>query len=234
MTTQDLSLSPHKSIQLISVIGIGHFFSHFYGIALPPLFPFLQEDLTVGFLGLGFLASAFYLASGSLQLPMGILVDRFGPARVLIFGITLQAVAVILISYASSYWMIFVLVLLMGAGNSVYHPADYTIISARMPSQRLGLAFSIHTFSGHLGWAAAPTVLGFIALNYGWRTALFIAGLCGLMAAALMLLNRNLLGMSVIVAASHKGAEIAKVGLKQILTRPILACFYFSCCSQWR
>lgn len=227
MTIQAAPLSPRKGIQLISVIGVGHFFSHFYGIALPPLFPFLQEDLTVGFLGLGFLASAFYLASGSLQLPMGILVDRFGPAKVLIFGITLQAVAVILISYASSYWIIFALVLLMGAGNSVYHPADYTIISARMPSQRLGLAFSIHTFSGHLGWAAAPTTLGFIALNYGWRTALLVAGLCGLMAAALMLLNRNLLGMSVIITASHKGAEIAKVGLKEILTRPILACFLF-------
>lgn len=227
MTTQSIALSPRKGIQLISVIGVGHFFSHFYGIALPPLFPFLQQDLTVGFLGLGFLASAFYLASGSLQLPMGILVDRFGPAKVLILGITLQATAVLLISYASSYWAIFALVLLMGAGNSVYHPADYTIISARMPSQRLGLAFSIHTFSGHLGWAAAPTALGFIALNYGWRTALFVAGIGGLIAAFLLLLNRQLLGMDVITAVAHKGAEAAKVGLKQILTRPILACFLF-------
>ncbi|MEZ5648233.1 MAG: MFS transporter [Alphaproteobacteria bacterium] len=227
MTGQLETLSPRKGVQLISVIGIGHFFSHFYGIALPPLFPFLQTALNVGFADLGVLVAAFYLASGSLQVPMGILVDRFGPAKVLILGITIQAIAILFMGMASSYWIIFILVLLLGAGNSVYHPADYAILAARVPAQRLGLAFSIHTFSGHLGWAAAPVAMGFIALNYGWQMALIVAGIGGLIAATLLLSNRRLLGMGALTALPTQSSKKSSFGLAQILTRPILACFVF-------
>ena len=40
---------------------------------------------------------------------------------------------------------------LAGLANSVYHPADYAILGASMAEERVGRAFSIHTFAGFLG-----------------------------------------------------------------------------------
>ena len=46
--------------------------------------------------------------------------------------------------------------MLSGAGNAVFHPADYAILNARVSSPRLGHAFSIHGMGGSIGWAVAP------------------------------------------------------------------------------
>ena len=48
---------------------------------------------------------------------------------------------------------------LLGLANSVYHPADYAILSAHMDEARMGRAFSIHTFAGFLGGAVAPAIM---------------------------------------------------------------------------
>ena len=45
---------------------------------------------------------------------------------------------------------------LAGVGNTVYHPADYALLSHHVPAERIGQAFSIHTFAGMLGSAVAP------------------------------------------------------------------------------
>ena len=48
---------------------------------------------------------------------------------------------------------------LAGVGNTVYHPADYALLSHHVPSDRIGQAFSVHTFAGMLGSAVAPASL---------------------------------------------------------------------------
>src|SRR5512143_108141 len=48
---------------------------------------------------------------------------------------------------------------LAGFGNTVHHPAGYAILSHRVPSDRIGQAFSVHTFAGMLGSAVAPVSL---------------------------------------------------------------------------
>ncbi len=54
-----------------------------------------------------------------------------------------------------------------GAGNSVFHPADFALLNASVNPNRLGRAFSIHGVGGSLGWAAAP-VMYFLDSMFGW------------------------------------------------------------------
>ena len=54
---------------------------------------------------------------------------------------------------------------LLGLANSVYHPADYAILSAHMDEARMGRAFSIHTFAGFLGGAVAPAIMATLVCN---------------------------------------------------------------------
>ena len=61
-----------------------------------------------------------------------------------------------LMGFAPQLWMLYVLACLGGIGNSVYHPADYSILTGRITAARMARAYSVHTVTGTLGWAAAP------------------------------------------------------------------------------
>ena len=65
---------------------------------------------------------------------------------------------------------------LAGVGNTVYHPADYALLSQHVPSDRIGQAFSVHTFAGMLGSAVAPASLLIMQSQWGWRGAFIGAG----------------------------------------------------------
>ena len=56
----------------------------------------------------------------------------------------------------NSFWVLVAMFALVGLGNTVYHPADYALLSRHVAAERVGQAYSIHTFAGMLGSAAAP------------------------------------------------------------------------------
>ena len=60
---------------VVGLLSAGHFFSHFYMLALPPLFPVLKAEFGVSYTALGGIVAAFSVASGAAQYPMGVLVD---------------------------------------------------------------------------------------------------------------------------------------------------------------
>ena len=176
---------------VIGLVATGHFFSHFYMLVLPPLFPLLRTELGVSYTALGTILAAFSIASGAAQLPVGALVDRFGARFILIGGLILLAGSVGLMGQFSSYGAILILAFLAGLGNSAFHPADYTILGASVGGQRMGRAFSIHTFAGHIGWVAAPTTMVFLTNLVGWRWALTVAGAVGLVAAVVLISQQH-------------------------------------------
>jgi MFS family permease len=172
--------------KVLVLVGTGHFFAHFYVIVLPPLFPLLREELAVSYAALGLLLTMPSLATMVLQTPVGFLVDRFGARWPLVIGLGIMSAAVAAAGFAPGYWALFVLMIIMGIGNSVFHPADYAILAARIEHRRLGRAFSLHTFAGHLGWAVAPGTVVFLTALWSWQTALAITGLCGLVVTLVM------------------------------------------------
>jgi MFS family permease len=116
---------PGSDLRIISVVGGAHFTSHFYQLVLPPLFPLMRESLGVSYTELGLLMAVFFAGSGFFQILAGFVVDRFGAHVVLPAGMALLAGSIMLMGLAPSVWMLFVLALIAGIGNSVYHPADF-------------------------------------------------------------------------------------------------------------
>jgi MFS family permease len=78
-----------------------------------------------------------------------------------------------------SYPSLIVSAVLLGLANSVYHPADYAILSAHMDETRMGRAFSIHTFAGFFGGAVAPAIVAALVATVGGHGALIVAGAVG-------------------------------------------------------
>lgn len=170
-----------------TVIGTGHGLSHFYMLALPPLFPLMQAELGLSYAALGLLVTLLNIATGCLQVVAGIIADRYGAKYLLMAGLALMGVSIAAVGAVDAYWAMAVLMLLAGVGNSVFHPANYVILNASVDPARLGRAFSIHTFTGNLGFAAAPPVILVLAWAFGWRGALFAAGALSLTAIAVVL-----------------------------------------------
>ena len=167
---------PSTEVSTIGAVGVAHFCSHLLQLALAPLFLLMRDDLGVSFLALGTLLSAFYLCSGIGQVAAGVLVDRFGADRLLLGGITLQGAATAAMGFAPGYWALLPLAALAGLGNSVYHPADLSILSHRIAPTRLGRAFAAHVIAGSIGFALSPLVSAAIAAAHGWRAALATMG----------------------------------------------------------
>src|ERR1700756_4918833 len=159
------------------LLGSGHFLSHFYQLCLPPLFIAWQEAFDVTFAELGMAMAVMSGTAALLQTPMGFLVDRYGARPFLIGGTLIMTLSMAGMGFATAYWQIVALALLSGVGNSVFHPADYPILSGSIAPARLGRSFAFHTFTGNVGFAAAPPATAALALLFGWRGALILVGL---------------------------------------------------------
>jgi MFS family permease len=170
-----------RDVRTIALIGLAHGCSHFFQLVLPPLFPLLVAELGVTYTELGAAMTAFFLASGIGQPLAGLLVDRFGARDVLLLGLGIYVLAVLGMAAASSVPTLICAMLLAGIGNCVFHPADYTLLSASVRSTHLGRAYGVHTLGGNLGWAIAPVFMLSLAGLLGWRAALVSAATLGAM-----------------------------------------------------
>ncbi|MBP6819629.1 MAG: MFS transporter [Ferrovibrio sp.] len=219
---------PFRDMQVMALIGLAHGISHFFQLVLPSLFPLLKDDFQVSYTQLGAVMTVFYVTSGLLQTPAGFLVDRIGARNVLLGGLGLYCAGILLYGLAPSFWMLFPIALLAGAGNSVFHPADYSILNASVNQTRLGRAYGSHTLGGNLGWALAPPLMAGAALLLGWRGALALAAVIGFATLALLLLGRERLAEDVNSKGRAQSAGGDKASLAPMLSLPVLVCFgYF-------
>ena len=177
---------PDAARRTLAAISAVHWVSHFHLFVLPMLFPFLKAQLGVGYIELGFALTVFGVVSGLTQAPTGYLADHIGARKVLLTGLTLGGLALIMLGLHLSYPWLIVCAALLGLANSVYHPANYAILSAHMDETRMGRAFSIHTFAGFLGGAVAPAIMAALVATVGGLGALIVAGAVGPLAALLL------------------------------------------------
>jgi FSR family fosmidomycin resistance protein-like MFS transporter len=214
-------------LRIVGVIGVAHFTSHFFQLALPPLFPAIHDGLSLSYGQLGFLVSAFFTASAFGQIAAGFVVDRYGPQLMLPAGVALLAGSIGAIGVVPSYPLMLVFAVFAGLGNSVYHPADYSVLTARVTPSRLARAYSVHTISGTLGWAAAPVTVLFLSQQFGWRHALLLVGIAGVSAAALLAVDRADLRLPVSFSVRREAVRLQEQTLSIFLSLPIVMAFLY-------
>ena len=144
-----------RDVRVIGLIGVAHSLSHFFQLALPPLFPLLRAEFDVSWTLLGLLVGVFYarerrhavrrrLCRGPRRRAAGA-AGRAGAC---------SPAAPSLASLVPGRLWLFPVVALMGVGNGVFHPADFAILNANVAPKRLGYAYSTHGVGGNLGYAA--------------------------------------------------------------------------------
>jgi len=223
--TEVLDAAPASHVRLVGVISAAHFVSHYYILLLAPLLPFVRAEYGVSYTEIGLALAAFNVVSAALQTPAGFLVDWLGARVLLIVGLAVGASAFVIAGLVDSFWVLVAMFALAGVGNTVYHPADYALLSHHVPPDRIGQAYSIHTFAGMLGSAVAPASLLLMQNYWGWRGAFIGAGILGFAVAAILLAVRDEPAAPEI--AKPAKAENSATGWQLLSSAPILLNFLF-------
>ena len=221
-------------IRVMSLIGFAHGTSHFFHLVIASLFPWLMADFRLNFTQAGALTTAFFIVSGVGQAMAGFAVDRYGAQRVLRSGLALFCASALALATARGYPTLLFAAILAGAGNAVFHPADFTVLNRSVSAGRLGHAFSAHGLAGNLGWAAAPVCMTGIAAFAGWRTAALAAGVVALSALSAVVLLRGFLRAE--AEAGATGGGRADTGAREsrlafLAVGAVWMCFFFFVCS---
>ena len=168
-----------RDAQVIGLVGLAHSTSHFFQLALPPLFPLLRDEFGVPFAALGALVRR--VLRGERHHAVRGRVRRRSLRRASRPARRPRAARRrnVLARLAPGVGWLFSVVALMGVGNGVFHPADFAILNANVAPRRLGHAYSAHGVGGNLGYIVAPVVSFGLGAAFGWRFALVAMGVIG-------------------------------------------------------
>ncbi len=162
---------------------LGYFLSYLYRTVNAIIAPNLVADLHLDPAGLGLLTSAYFLSFAAFQLPLGMLLDRFGPRRVEAVLLLFAALGAFVFARAESLSMLVLGRALIGLGVSACLMAAFKAFVIWFPPERLPLANGVQMVSGGLGALAATTpveaALGFT----DWRGVFLWLGTFTLLAA---------------------------------------------------
>ena len=172
----------------LTVITAAHGATDGGAVFLLPLLPLVMGELGLDALQAGVLVAVYNLTSSFLQLPLALVSDVSGKNRVFFAaGLALSAAAFIAFGHAQGYLSILVLMVLAGMGASTHHPQAVAILAEEFADQR-GFAIGWHGVGGSLGMSLYPIVTGVAALYMGWRQAIQLVALPGLVVAAAVFL----------------------------------------------
>jgi MFS transporter, FSR family, fosmidomycin resistance protein len=212
-----------RDAKVMGLIGLGHLISHFFHLIITPLFPWLRTEFDLSFAALGFIMTVLFLVSGVVQAIAGFAVDRFGARVTLFVGLASLVAGAVVFSMSHGYSMLLLGAVLVGCGNGVFHPVDYSVLNHQVSERRLGPAYSVHGVTGSLGWALAPIFLVGFAMHYGWRTAVLLAAVLPISLMVLLMFHREL-----IVTKAHHGTSVSSASALTFLCLPaVWWCFVF-------
>src|SRR5262244_3335678 len=155
-------------------------------VGFSALLPSIIDELSLSYTRAGLLASAFFYAYVLMQIPAGLLGDRFGRRRILLFGLLGGALAAGLTGLAGSFAALFLARALTGAFQGSLFSNDRAIIATVTPSDRIGLGQGV-SFSGPgIGLTFGFVIGGLLLELMPWRHVMMLFAL-GPIAAALLI-----------------------------------------------
>lgn len=151
----------------------------------------IRRDWGLSDTQLGWLVTAFTLLYAVVGVPLGRLADIWRRKNILIIGLTLWSGLTYLSGLCQGFWSLFAVRLGVGIGEASCAPASTSVIGDLFPARARARALSIFMMGLPAGLALSYIVSGTVAQHYGWRFAFYVAGIPGLLLAALTLMLRE-------------------------------------------
>jgi MFS family permease len=175
---------PHRGRTLL-LSGILHAFTHLYQVALLPLYLLIQKDPLLKLQSIEqatLLVTVLMLSYFVPAYAVGVMADHLNKRKLLAWGLAVNAVGFIGLSYAPSFPMALGCMVLSGMGGSFFHPAATALI-ARLYPTTTGKAFGLLGIGASAGFFLGPLYTGWRAASGNWRAPILEIGIVGLLAA---------------------------------------------------
>lgn len=172
--------------RLVPAYAVGYFLSYGLRSVNAVIAPELMRELGMSAAGLGLLTSAYFLAFGLFQLPLGLLLDRFGPRRVEAGLLLVAAAGCMLFGLGTSLQTLALARALIGLGVSACLMASFKAFSQWFPAERLPSLTATIMVAGGLGALSASVPVEAALPLLGWRGVFFLC-------AALLVLTSGFL-----------------------------------------
>lgn len=149
-----------RSFLEVWLISIGHSLTHWYPATFYVLAPVIGNELGLSYTQIASIVTAQAIAGALSNIPGGIICDAVG-RKGLMMALSLAWIGFpyMIMATTHAYWMLLACALLIGIGNTIWHPTAIPTLARRFP-ERKGLVVSIHGMGGNVGDALAPFVAG--------------------------------------------------------------------------
>ncbi len=211
-TSDTPRLTRTLALRVVVPFAAGYFISFLLRSINAVIAPNLMDDLRLGAADLGLLTSTFFFAFALFQLPLGVLLDRFGPRRTESMLLMVAAAGGVVFSVSDTVGGLMVGRALLGLGVSACLMAAFTAFVLWFPGDRLPLINGVQLSAGGMGALAATQPVEFLLGFTDWRGLFIIAAALTTAVAILLFLavpDRPRHGPPVTLADQWRG--VAKV-----------------------
>ncbi|MBL7869868.1 MAG: MFS transporter [Flavobacterium lindanitolerans] len=167
-------------------IAFAHMLNDLLQAVIPSVYPILKESYKLSFTQIGLITFAYQMAASILQPFVGFYTDKKPQPYSQIYGMLFTLSGIILLSYASNFYVIILSVILVGIGSSIFHP-EASRISFLASGGKRGLAQSVFQLGGNAGTAIGPLLVALLVVPNSQRYILFFVIIATL---ALLVLGR--------------------------------------------
>lgn len=171
---------------VLAVLFICWTFSYLDRMVMTVAIPYIADDFNMSPLEVGVVISAFFVGYALLQIPGGMLADRFGSRKVMIAGVSWWTIFAVLTGYMRSLNPMIAMRVLFGIGEGVYPAASWKTIATWFPIKERSTANGFMMSSNFLGPALAPLFVVGIMNTLGWRAVFYFLAIPGIIMVVLL------------------------------------------------
>jgi EmrB/QacA subfamily drug resistance transporter len=163
-----------KKRSVLLVITIASFLNPFLGSSITIALPSIGKEFGMTAVSLGWVATAFLLASAIFQVPFGRVADIHGRKKVFLLGVTLHAFSSLMAGFSNSTALLIASRALQGIAASMAFGTGVAILMSVFPPEERGKVLGINVTAVYTGLSTGPFFGGFLTQSFGWRSVFIV------------------------------------------------------------
>lgn len=180
-----MSINKQKKYHLVAwlICSLGAiYYSYEYFLRISPsvMEPQLRNHFNLSASGFGFLSAFYYYAYVPMQLPVGVLMDRYGPRRLLTFACLICVIGTFLFSCTTAFSIAAMGRFLVGLGSAFAFVGVLKLATIWLPEDKLALVAGLATALGTIGAMIGDNLLGVMVFNLGWQPTAYLSAFFGI------------------------------------------------------
>ena len=148
--------------------------------------PFIAREFQLSALQMGTVMSAFFVGYAVMQLPGGLLADRFGPRRIIVMALLSWSIFTACTGFATSLASLLLIRVLFGICEGAFPAAASKTIVTYFAEREVGRANGMMLMAVQLGALLAPSLVAVLVVTWGWRAAFYVLLLPGIVLALIV------------------------------------------------